>query len=265
MEIELNGNAVFAATGGKPFDAGLPTMVFIHGASFDRTVWKMQTRYFAWHGFGVLALDMPAHGRSGGEPLRSITEMAAWLDDLFDALEVSQASIVGHSGGALIALEAAARHPDRIRAISLVGMAYPMPVGDPLLVPAAANERVAKERLVAWSYGRAAGMGGDQVPGMWMTGGGMRIVEQTRDNVLHADLAACNDYTGGEAAADLVSCPVQFILGEMDMMTPVRQAQKFAARFKDPDMVLLPGAGHNLMIERPDATLDALKRFHARS
>jgi pimeloyl-ACP methyl ester carboxylesterase len=69
MELTVNRRKVFAATGGRPFDAALPTVIFLHGAGMDHTVWALQTRYFAHHGQGVLAVDLPGHGRSGGSAL----------------------------------------------------------------------------------------------------------------------------------------------------------------------------------------------------
>ncbi len=262
MELKVNGETVFAATGGRDFDPAKPCLVFLHGASFNRTVWNLQTRYFAWHGFGVMAVDLPGHGRSGGTALDNVPDLADWLIALLDAAGVDKATIVGHSLGALIAVEAAARHPDRIAAISLLAMSYPMPVGDPLMVPAAADEPVANDRLVAWSFGRAAGMGGNRVPGIWMTGAGLRVSTQAPDGTLHADLKACHDYDGGDDAAQAIACPVQFILAGADMMTPLKAGKAYATKFKAPRIDIVPGAGHNLMIEYPDETLDALKAFH---
>ena len=66
MQFTVDGKAAFATTGGRPFDASLPAIVFIHGASFNATVWKLMTRYFAWRDRAVLALDLPGHGRSEG-------------------------------------------------------------------------------------------------------------------------------------------------------------------------------------------------------
>lgn len=261
MELKVNDRLVFAATGGKAFDAGLPCVMFLHGASFDRTTWRLQTRYFAWHGYSVLALDLPGHGRSDGPPLDSIEAMADWCFDVMDAAGLKDAAIVGHSMGGIIALEAAARQPGRVRAISLIGSSYPIPVTDALLEPARNNEHVALDRMVAWGFGRSAQLGGNSSPGIWMTGGGLRVLEQSADNVLYADLNACNVYSGGEAAAAALECPTQFILGERDMMTPARKGQAFADTIKGAQVTFLAGAGHFMMDERPDETLDALKSF----
>src|SRR5471030_2767010 len=114
MQLTVNGIEAFAATGGQPFDPKLPAVVFLHGAGFDHSAWALHSRWFAHHGFGVLAPDLPGHGRSGGAPLPTIADMADWTAALLDAAGVAKAKLVGHSIGSLVALETAARHPARV-------------------------------------------------------------------------------------------------------------------------------------------------------
>jgi len=128
VDLAVDGNQVFAATGGRPFDAAQPAVLFIHGAGMDHTVWALQARYFAHHGRSVLAIDLPGHGRSGGTLLRSIGTMASWIIKLMDAAGLQSAALAGHSMGALIALEVAAAAPARARSLALLGVAERMPV-----------------------------------------------------------------------------------------------------------------------------------------
>src|SRR5262249_19871001 len=144
----------FAATGGRPFDASRPTILFLHGAGMDHTVWAMQARTFAHHGRSVLAIDLPGHGRSDGSLLRSIGAMAPWVVALRDAAAVQGAALVGHSMGALIALEAAAAAPARVRSLALVGVAERMPVHPDLQAAAADNRRLAPELVTSWGHVR---------------------------------------------------------------------------------------------------------------
>src|SRR5262245_64050649 len=126
MELVVNGHKTFCYTGGKPFDPAKPTAVFIHGVLNDHSVWVLQTRWFAHHGWNVLAPDLPGHCKSAGEPPRSVGEAADFVLALLDAAKVDQAVLVGHSFGALTVLEAAARAPRRVTRLALVGVAYPM-------------------------------------------------------------------------------------------------------------------------------------------
>jgi pimeloyl-ACP methyl ester carboxylesterase len=261
MEFDVNGARVFATTGGRDFDPDRPAVIFIHGASFDRTVWKLQTRYFAWHGYSVLALDLPGHGRSEGPLLTTIEEMADWIAAVEDAVGIDSAALVGHSLGALVALEAAARHPERVRALALLGCAFPMRVNDELLSSAKANEHLAMDLTNSWGLGRTAQKGVHRVPGVWIMRGGLRILEQSDEDVLFTDMNACNQYSDGEASAAKVSCPTRFILGTGDIMTPLKAARKFVGNFPDAEIVEIAGAGHMMMDQAPDETLDALRGF----
>ena len=261
MELTVDDRKVFAATGGKPFDPSLPTIVFVHGASFDHTVWTLQTRYFAWHGYGVLAVDLPGHGRSEGPLLETVPAMADWLTRLLDAAGVGKAALAGHSMGALVALDAAARHAERVTSICLLGAGYPMRVNDALLQPAKANEHLAMDLVNSWGYGRNAQFGGHRVPGLWMMRGGLRVLEHAGDGVLFNDLNACNAYDDGEAAAEAITCPALFVLGEKDMMAPVKVARGLAAGMKQAEINVLKGVGHIMMEEAPDETLDAMRGF----
>ena len=120
MQLSVNGRDIFVATGGREFDASQPTIALLHGAGFDHTTWALHSRWFAHHGYGVLAPDLPGHGRSDGAPLTTIADMADWTAALLDTAGATKARLVGHSMGSLIALETAARHPAKVSALSLI-------------------------------------------------------------------------------------------------------------------------------------------------
>jgi pimeloyl-ACP methyl ester carboxylesterase len=261
MFLDVEGRRVYAYTGSRPFAADRPSVLFVHGAGNDHGVFALQSRYFAWHGMNAIAVDIPGHGRSEGHALPSVEALADWLPHVQDALGVRGCALVGHSMGALAALECAARHPARVQRLALLGPAAPMPVSDDLLAAAQRDDHVAFELINVWSFAPPAQLGGNQVPGMWMLGNAMRLLERTRPGVLFVDLGACNRYANGVAAAGNVRCPALVILGARDTMAPPRNAQALLAALTDVRMVSLPETGHALMAERPDAVLDALRSF----
>ena len=259
MQLSVNGIDTFIATGGREFDPSLPAIVLLHGAGFDHTTWALHSRWFAHHGFVVLAPDLPGHGRSAGAPLETIADMADWTAALLDAAGVANARLVGHSMGSLIALETAARHPAKVSALSLIGTAATMTVGPDLLKAAEANDHDAVDMVSIWGLGYQAGLGGSLAPGLWMHTGAQRVLEACRPGVLFNDLTACNAYQGALAAAAQVKVPATLILGERDMMTPARAGKALAAAMPNSRTVVLPGAGHMMMAERPDELLAALQ------
>jgi pimeloyl-ACP methyl ester carboxylesterase len=259
MQLLVNGIDTFVATGGREFNASQPTIVLLHGAGFDHTIWALHSRWFAHHGFGVLAPDLPGHGRSSGSPLPTIADMADWTASLLNAAGAARARLVGHSMGSLIALETAARHSAKVSGLSLIGTAATMTVGPDLLKAAEANDRSAVDMVSIWGLGFQAELGGSLAPGLWMHSGAQRILERCRPGVLFNDLSACNAYQGALAAAAQITVPTTLILGERDLMTPARAGKTLAAAVPNSRTVVLPGAGHVMMVERPDELLAALQ------
>src|SRR3984885_6495483 len=259
MQLQVNGTDIFIATGGREFDPALPTVVMLHGAGFDHTSWALHSRWFAHHGYGVLAPDLPGHGRSSGAPLSTIADMADWTAALVEAAGAGKARLVGHSMGSLIALETAARHPAKVSGLSLIGTAATMTVGPDLLKAAEANDHSAVDMVSIWGLGFQAELGGSLAPGLWMHSGAQRVLEQCRPGVLFNDLSACNAYQGALAAAATITVPATLILGERDMMTSAKAGKALAAAIPNAKTIVLPGAGHMMMVERPDELLAALR------
>jgi pimeloyl-ACP methyl ester carboxylesterase len=265
MILNVQENDAYCYTGGKPFNPVLPTVVFIHGAQNDHSVWALQTRYFAHHGFSVLAVDLPGHGRSLGSPLKSVEAMSAWLLALLDAAGVQQAVLIGHSMGSLIALETAHQAPDRVKKIAMVGTAYPMQVSESLLDAAKNEEQKAIDMVNIWSHSTLAPKPSCPGPGFYVMGNAQRLMQrisqQSREKVFYTDFSACNAYANGEAAANSVKYPVLFLLGKKDMMTMPRQAGTLIKAMPQATVIQLDHCGHDLMAEQPDAVLDALFAF----
>jgi pimeloyl-ACP methyl ester carboxylesterase len=192
MQLSVKGSDTFIATGGRPFDPNLPAVVMLHGAGLDHSTWALHSRWFAHHGYSVLAPDLPDHGRSSGKALTTIADMADWTAALLEAAGAPKAKLVGHSMGSLIALETSVRHPDKVSGLSLIGTAATMTVGPDLLKAAEANDPDAIDMVSIWGLGFKAELGGSLAPGLWMHQGAQRVLQQTRLGLLYSDLNACN-------------------------------------------------------------------------
>lgn len=262
MKLIVRDREAYAYTGGKPFDAALPCIVFIHGALNDHSVWALLARSFAHHGHSVLAVDLPGHLRSAGPVLPDVETLADWVWALLDAAGVKQAALVGHSMGSLIALEAAARQPERATRLVMVGTAYPMKVSEALLTTARDTPMVAIDMVNGFSHSGWAAKPSYPGPGAWLHGGGralMRRVQagQTTLNLFEHDFKVCDAYANGLQAAAQVRCPSHLILGARDQMTLPRHTGSLVEALKA--SVHTVPAGHAVMAEAPDPVLAALR------
>ncbi len=264
MIVNVQGMDAYCYTGGKPFNPAQPTVMFIHGAQNDHSVWILQTRYFAYHGFNVLAVDLPGHGRSKGTALTSVEAMADWVLAVMDAAGVEKSMMVGHSMGSLIALEASHRAPARVSKLAMVGTTYPMKVSDALLDTSKNNEQAAIDMVNIFSHSSMAQKPSCPGPGFYTMGGARRLMQRMSainpQQLFYTDFFACNAYANGEVAAQAVACPVLFLFGSKDMMTPARSTKTLTSAIPHGKVVQVD-AGHSLMAEQPDAVLDALFGF----
>ncbi len=172
-------------TGGRKTEAGRPTILFIHGAGHDHSVWTLQSRHFASHGWNVIAPDLPGHGRSAGPQLGSIEALADWIIDFASGLNLGPVALAGHSMGSLIALEAAARAPQMVSYLMLIGSVAPMPVAAPLLDATLSNRDKAHAMINQWSYAPRAQLGASSIPGMNLTALNERLMQRQAAGVLH--------------------------------------------------------------------------------
>lgn len=268
MELQVNGHATFCYTGGKPFDAAKPTLVFIHGALNDHSVWILQARYFAHHGWNVLALDLPGHCRSAGAPPKTVQEAADFVLALMDAAGLAHATLVGHSFGSLIALHVAGQASERVSHLALLGAAFPMRVSPALLDASLNAPQKAIEMTNIFSHALMAPPPSGLGPGTWVAGASRalmrRVLASNREvNVFHTIFAACDSYEDGLKQIAKVQCPIRFILGNGDNMAHPKAAQPLidAARAAGKSSVVRVPGGHQMMSESPEEVLRALIDF----
>lgn len=261
MYFDVNGKRVFATTGGKTFDNVLPTIVFLHGSGFDHTVWSLQSRFFAFRKYSVLAPDLPGHTNSEGPPLTSIEQMAEWLNDVVESLDAEHVSVVAHSQGCLVALEFASRFKQRLKSVSFIASGLATPV-NPALIDAAENKpESAIAMMLGWGFGSAGHCHQGPTPGNSMLAGGRKVMRGNVPDALAADLKACNAYKNGKKAAANIDCPVQLILAGKDRMAPRKAGMELAQSLNKPELHIIENCGHMIPQEAPDECRRLLKGF----
>ena len=261
MNIQLDGkNVGFSNGSGHPAETA-PAIFFVHGAGMDHSVWVMPARYFARHGYRVVALDLPGHGKSEGPALDSIDAMADWIARLIEtsAAHAKEVTVVGHSMGSLVGMSLAARHPERIDRLVLLGTSAPMPVADVLLNAAQDNDHAAIDMANTWSHGQRSQLGASDNPGTSNLHMGERLLERMADDVYFKDFSACNGFTTEDYPP--IFAPTLVITGDEDKMTPPKAGMAVAGMLKNSQMTHLRGCGHSMLSEQPNQVLDAMSAF----
>jgi pimeloyl-ACP methyl ester carboxylesterase len=270
MNTELDGHNIYVGRGGVDWKAGLPTLMMLHGAGMNRTVWVLLGRYFARHGYNVVLADLPGHGNSQGAPLPSIEANALWLWRLLEQLaeeselDLQNVNLCGHSMGSLIAMHTAAEHVDQVKRLLLLGSGYPMPVGQSLLDAAEADDHLAIDMVCYFSHAYGSMLGNNPVAGISAYNAAEILLEQANPGVLFADLSACNNYKVGEQAIDAIKDQMEVVViaGGEDRMTPLPREPSSALHIRlNAHLELIPDCGHMMISERPEATLQALRRY----
>ncbi len=258
MIYEIEGDRIYAGTGGMDYRPEQKTIVFVHGAGMDHTIWVLFNRFFARSDYNAIAVDLPGHGLSAGKPLSTIEQMADWLGVFLDKAGISKTALIGHSMGSLIAIEAASRLPEKVKHIILLGTACPMQVGEPLLSAARQNKHSAVDMIMLYGHAYCSQLGGNPVAGVNIVNSSKRLLERSLDGRLYAGLNACNQYANGLQAAENIHIPATLILGDQDRMTPPGAASSLIDALKHAQVEILTQCGHMMLSEQPEEVHRAL-------
>jgi len=261
MYANVKGKKVFATTGGKPFDNSKPTVIFLHGSGLDHTFWGLHSRFFAFRNYAVLALDAPGHTNSDGPPLTSIEAMGDWLNDVVEALDVHNISVIAHSQGCLVALEYAACYPDRLKSVSLIASGLATPVNDALITAAEEDPDAAIAMMLGWGFGTAGHLHQGPIPGNSMVASGRKVMGGNVPHALATDLKACNAYQNGKRAAAAIMAPVQVVIAGKDRMAPAKATAELVEHLPAPEVTVIRDSGHMVPQEMPTQCRQLLRDF----
>ena len=227
----------------------------MHGSGLNHIVWSLHEQFLTSKGYSVLAVDLPAHGNSEGPAIKSIEEIAVWINKLIQNLKINQISFVGHSQGCLVGLEFAHRFPKLIKSLTLIGGSYSLPVNQDLIDYADSGDMKSVELMMKWGYeGVKKFIGGNPV---------QKIINSPRQvqESLAVDLRACNNYKNGSNAVETISCPTLCILGDKDKMVPLEKGKKMATKIKNSELSIIEDCGHMILFEKAFEMREIVKKF----
>ncbi|HZQ10702.1 MAG TPA: alpha/beta hydrolase [Anaerolineae bacterium] len=247
--VEIGNQKLFYAARGV---SGAP-LVFVHGAGDSHLLWNGQLGALG-DVARVYAIDLPGHGRSMGEGRTTIYEYAVVVRDFLDALDISQAVIVGTSMGGAIALTCALEFAERVCGLGLIATGAKLRVAPAFLQGLQTDFDATVQILVENYYGPNA-------PTVLKTKSAQQLLK-TGARITYQDYAACDAFDVRERLAK-IQVPTLVVGATADRMTPLKYSEFLAAQIPHAQLVVIEGAGHMLMLEQPDALNVALKRWIA--
>jgi len=253
--IELNNKKVFASDAGKIFEKEKDTIILLHGSGLTHIVWSLTEQYLSNKGYNILALDLPGHGNSEGPSLKSIEEIAEWLEKIINKIEIQHLTILGHSQGCLEAIEYVSKYSSKIKNLILVGGSYKITVNQDLIDLASAGDKDSIKLIMKWGYeGSKKFIGGNPVE---------KIINSSRAirEILAVDLIACNNYKNGFEAAKSIKCPTLLIFGELDKMVSLEKSKKFAELIPNAETYIIQNCGHMIMFENAFKMREKIAEF----
>jgi len=231
------------------------TILLMHGSGLSHIVWSFHEQFYSTQGFNVLSVDLPGHGNSEGPSLQSIEEISDWIKSLMTKLNIEKIIIIGHSQGALVGIDFAARYPKFILSLVLVAGSYKMPVNQDLIHYAEAGDEKAILLMMKWGYeGSKAFIGGNPVK---------KIINSSREirEILAVDLNACNNYKDGKESLKKISCPTLCIFGDLDKMVPLEVGNKMASMINKSETKIINNCGHMIIFEKAFEMRKLVKEF----
>ena len=255
MNLLVNNNKVFTMNTGETFDSQKQSIILLHGSGQSHIVWSLTAEYLTDQKYNVFALDLPGHGNSEGESLKSIEDMAEWLNKVILNLNIKDFLLVGHSQGCLVALEYAYNYSSGLKKIIFIAGSYEIPVNKNLIDLALSGDLESLNLMMKWAYGNSKQfIGGNPL---------QKILNSSREvrEILAVDLIACNNYKNGIKAVKKIVCPSFFVLGEIDKMVKVEQGKKFAALIPNSKIHIIKNCGHMIMLENAFKMREKIAEF----
>ena len=255
MIFEVENKKVFSSDIGQSFDKKKHTIILLHGSGQSHVVWSLTDQYLSDLGYNVFALDFPGHGNSEGVSLKSIEEMANWLNKVINVIGAKDLTLLGHSQGCLVALEYSNKFPENIKNLIFIAASYQIPVNKSLIDLANSGDLESLNLMMKWGYGYSKQfIGGNPL---------QKILNSSREvrEVLAVDLIACNNYKNGINCVKKIKCPTFFIFGELDKMIRLDKGKEFSGLIKGSKIHIIKDCGHMIILENAFEMREEVAKF----
>lgn len=229
-----------------------PPLILVHGAGGSSLYWPSEMRRLG--GERVFAIDLPEHGRSASGGAETIRDYADSVVHFLDDMHIDQAVLAGHSMGSAILMQLSLDHPGYVKGLILLGSGAYLRVNPDLIKSCATEETYphAVKMVMSWAFGSSADPRLVELAGE-------RMAEISHEVVL-GDFLACDEFDLRGRLTE-IKVPTLIICGSEDRMTPPRISEALARELPNAHHKIVQGAGHMLMLEKPDIVAGLVKTF----
>jgi len=249
--VEGTAKGIGYLAGCWPSDPAKSTIFFIHGAGGSSLFWQAQVEGLAAHA-NTIAIDLPGHGRSGGNGCDNIQDYARSVIDFIKALDVSNPVLCGISMGGAITQQVLLDSPNNVKAGILMGTGCTLKVA-PIIFENIENDYPGfVELLTKLSASKKTDR---------------RLVQPFRDDlancqpeVTHGDFRACDHFDVTGRLSKIV-LPVLVLTAEDDQLTPPASGEFLAKNIDRAIRVHIMDAGHIAPMEKPEAVNRTIIEF----
>lgn len=221
-------------------------LMFIHGAGGTHKVWRYQTSAFP----KSVALDLPGHPR--GKGCDSVSEYAEFVTQKIVEGKLISPVLAGHSMGGAIAIEIALAHPQLLSGVALIGSGARLRVTPVIKDEVTRDYAHAAEVIAEWAYSPKTDAK--------LKKASVQELLEVAAAVTYGDFQAC-DHFDRMKEISRIALPTLIVCGEDDALTPVKYSQYMKDSIPNARLVIIPGAGHSVMLEKPEELNAALKSF----
>lgn len=244
-------NNIFYFSNGAE-NAMRPPLIFIHGAGGTHLHWPPQVRRIPDQ--RILALDLPGHGKSAGFGSQSISDYAGQVVEFLDEARMNAAVFIGHSMGSAIALTLALDFPKRVLGLGLVGGGARLRV-NPQILENSASDLLFPHAIKLINDAEFSAHVNPRLKEL-----AAQRMNEIRPSVLHGDFLACNEFDVMSRLGE-ISKPTLILCGADDILTPVKYSEFLHAQIANSRLVIVPEAGHMVMLEAPQTVADEIGAF----
>jgi pimeloyl-ACP methyl ester carboxylesterase len=228
-------------------------LLFIHGAGGSSSSFHFEKQYLQ-RSSEVILLDLPGHGKSGGEGSRNITDYVSTLTELILRKGMEGCYAVGHSMGGLVAMSLGLAHPELLKGLVLVTTGARLRISAEILEWIMEDKEKTVKMMMDLAFSKKSAP--------FLVQAAVAEMMKTPAQVIFGDFYACEQVDITEQVKE-ITMPTLIICATDDVLTPSEHSEYLNRAIRGSRLVTIPDAGHMVTLEKPKEVSQAIEEFVA--